>query len=110
MRVPPHLGQAWPMQDRDIVKVQASRGGSKDGHLRYSNVLRVLHSLQKQDMTSHWCTAAADVMSAHPSSMGAWSPASSSCPCTLSRLLLTRWLIQTAEQAERGSPFCQIWL
>ena len=63
--------------DRGIVVAgQACKKAFEELRLQYSNVFRVLHSCQKQDMTSQQCTAAANMMSAHLSNKDALPPAS----------------------------------
>ena len=72
----------WEMHG--ISKTEASSWQVKPGgkafeelRLHYSNVFKVLHSRQKQDMTSQGCTAAANMIVALLSSKDAKSPASS---------------------------------
>ena len=54
-------GRCIVIADRGIVVAgQACKKAFEELHLQYSNVFRVLHSCQKQDMTSQQCTAAAN--------------------------------------------------
>ena len=70
----------WEMQDRHINgqrgkiealswQVSLQEQAFEELHLQCSDLRRVLYSLQKQDMTSQRCTAAANVMSADVSAL-----------------------------------------